>query len=113
MLSWRLSIAMEASFCVATLEDTLGLVTASRTSSIPIRVRSSRAGPSPWVLANNKFAISIDGKGAWRDNVFVERLRRGLTILPTGSGSRVGTLRTLLLSGYPADDRTVNYLTIP
>jgi transposase InsO family protein len=28
------------------------------------------------VLANNGIAISIDGKGAWRDNVFVERLWR-------------------------------------
>src|SRR5450756_2879857 len=26
------------------------------------------------VLANNDIAISMDGKGAWRDNVFVERL---------------------------------------
>src|SRR5215216_7888751 len=28
------------------------------------------------VLANNGIAISMDGKGAWRDNVFVERLKR-------------------------------------
>src|SRR5437588_12011758 len=28
------------------------------------------------VLANNGIAISMDGKGAWRDNVFVERLWR-------------------------------------
>ena len=26
------------------------------------------------VLIDNKIAISMDGKGAWRDNVFVERL---------------------------------------
>ncbi len=25
------------------------------------------------VLANNDIAISMDGKGSWRDNVFVER----------------------------------------
>ena len=30
------------------------------------------------VLANNDIAISMDGKGAWRDNVFVERLWRSL-----------------------------------
>jgi putative transposase len=30
------------------------------------------------VLANNGIAISIDGKGAWRDNVFVERLWRSV-----------------------------------
>jgi putative transposase len=28
------------------------------------------------LLLNNKIAISMDGKGAWRDNVFVERLWR-------------------------------------
>ena len=26
------------------------------------------------MLIDNKIAISMDGKGAWRDNVFVERL---------------------------------------
>jgi putative transposase len=30
------------------------------------------------VLANNGIAISMDGKGAWRDNVFVEQLWRSV-----------------------------------
>ncbi|MCP1975466.1 transposase InsO family protein [Bradyrhizobium elkanii] len=30
------------------------------------------------VLADNGIAISMDGKGAWRDNVFVERLWRSV-----------------------------------
>ena len=30
------------------------------------------------VLACNGIAISMDGKGAWRDNVFVERLWRSV-----------------------------------
>ena len=30
------------------------------------------------VLAENGIAISMDGKGAWRDNVFVERLWRSV-----------------------------------
>jgi transposase InsO family protein len=29
-------------------------------------------------LAGNGIAISMDGKGAWRDNVFVERLWRSV-----------------------------------
>jgi putative transposase len=45
-LSWRLSITMEAAFCVETLE-TPWLVTASRRSSIPLRARSSPVQPSP------------------------------------------------------------------
>jgi transposase InsO family protein len=32
----------------------------------------------PGVLANNGIAISMDGKGAWRDNVFVGRLWRSV-----------------------------------
>ena len=39
---------------------------------------SSLARPSPSVLASNGIAISMDGKGAWRDNVFVERLWRSV-----------------------------------
>jgi putative transposase len=30
------------------------------------------------LLASNAIAISMDGKGAWRDNVFIERLWRGV-----------------------------------
>jgi putative transposase len=30
------------------------------------------------MLAANDIAISVDGKGAWRDNVFVERLWRSI-----------------------------------
>jgi putative transposase len=30
------------------------------------------------VLATNGITISMDGKGAWRDNVFVERLWRSV-----------------------------------
>ena len=46
VLSWRVSITMEAAFCVETLEDALA-VTASRTSSTRIRAASSPAQPSP------------------------------------------------------------------
>ena len=44
--------------------------------------RASRAASSPQVftsvLTRNRVAISMDGKGAWRDNVFVERLWRSV-----------------------------------
>jgi transposase InsO family protein len=46
VLAWRLSITMEASFCIETLQDALAS-TASRMSSTPIRARSSLARPSP------------------------------------------------------------------
>ena len=52
--------------------------TASRRSSIRTRARSSPARPSPACSIDNGIAISMDGKGAWRDNVFVERLWRSV-----------------------------------
>ena len=39
-------------------------------NSTPTRARSSLAKPSP-AVAGNGVAIGMDGKGAWRDNVFV------------------------------------------
>ena len=51
--------------------------TASRKSSTRTRARSSGAAFTG-VLVSNAIAISMDGKGAWRDNVFVERLWRSV-----------------------------------
>ncbi len=56
----------------------LWLVTASRTSSTPTRASQFTGAAFTGVLANNGIAISMDGKGAWRDNVFVERLWRSV-----------------------------------
>src|SRR5450830_1330209 len=77
VLSWRLSITMEAAFCVETLEDALarhGKPEIFNTDQGSQFTGSSFTG----VLANNDIAISMDGKGAWRDNVFVERLWRSV-----------------------------------
>jgi putative transposase len=77
VLSWRLSITMEASFCVATLEDALakhGKPEIFNTDQGSQFTATAFTG----VLAANGIAISMDGKGAWRDNVFVERLWRSV-----------------------------------
>ena len=77
VLSWRLSITMEAAFCVATLEHALahhGKPDIFNTDQGSQFTGSAFTG----MLANNKIAISMDGKGAWRDNVFVERLWRSV-----------------------------------
>ena len=50
--------------------------TASRRSSTPTRAASSRRVDFTSVLLKTAIAISMDGKGAWRDNIFVERLWR-------------------------------------
>jgi putative transposase len=77
VLSWRLSITMEAAFCVETLKDAL---TRHGKPEISNTDQGSQFTGSAFtdVLTNNGIAISMDGKGAWRDNVFVERLWRSV-----------------------------------
>jgi putative transposase len=77
VLSWRVSITMEAAFCVETLEDALarhGKPDIFNTDQGSQFTGAAFIG----VLADNGIAISMDGKGAWRDNVFVERLWRSV-----------------------------------
>ena len=77
VLSWRLSITMEAAFSVETLEDALAR---HGTPEIFNTDQGSQFTGSAFtgVLIKNVIAISMDGKGAWRDNVFVERLWRSV-----------------------------------
>jgi len=75
VLSWRLSITMEASFCVETLED--ALTRHGKPEIFNTDQGSQFTGMAfTGALADRGIKISMDGKGAWRDNVFVERLWR-------------------------------------
>ena len=77
VLSWRVSITMEAAFCVATLED--ALAQHGKPEIFNTDQGSQFTGAAfTGALADNGIAISMDGKGAWRDNVFVERLWRSV-----------------------------------
>ena len=77
VLSWRVSITMEAAFCVETLEA--ALAKHGRPDIFNSDQGSQFTGEAfTGVLARNSIAISMDGKGAWRDNVFVERLWRSV-----------------------------------
>ena len=77
VLSWRLSITMEAAFCVETLQD--ALARHGKPDIFNTDQGSQFTGQAfTGVLASNGIAISMDGKGAWRDNVFVERLWRSI-----------------------------------
>ena len=64
---------MEADFCVEALEEALArygkpdIFNTDQGSQFTSEAFTS-------VLTANKIAISMDGKGAWRDNVFVERI---------------------------------------
>jgi putative transposase len=77
VLAWRLSITMEAAFCVEALEE--ALVRQGRPEIFNTDQGSQFTSEAfTGVLTRNGIAISMDGKGAWRDNVFVERLWRSV-----------------------------------
>jgi putative transposase len=73
VLAHRVSITMEADFCVEALQEALakysgpGIFNTDQGSQFTNEVFTG-------VLIANAIAISMDGKGAWRDNVFVERI---------------------------------------
>ena len=77
VLAWRVSITMEASFCVETLEE--ALAKHGKPDIFNTDQGSQFTCPAfTGVLATHAIRISMDGKGAWRDNVFVERLWRSV-----------------------------------
>ena len=73
VLSWRVSITMETDFLIEAVEEALqrhgtpGIFNTDQGSQF---TSSSFTG----LLKEHGIRISMDGKGAWRDNVFVERL---------------------------------------
>jgi putative transposase len=77
ILAWRVSNSMEAEFCVETLED--ALASHDKPGIFNTDQGSQFSGTAfTGVLMRNDIAISMDGKGAWRDNVFVERFWRSV-----------------------------------
>ena len=77
VLSWRLSNSLDAAFCTEALEDAL-----ARHGS-PDIFNSDQgcqftSDEFTAVLKEKGIRISMDGKGRWVDNVFVERLWRSL-----------------------------------
>jgi putative transposase len=77
VLAWRVSISMEADFCIEALEEALAK------HGKPEIFNTDQGGQFTsaeftGVLLKNGIAISMDGKGSWRDNVFVERLWRSV-----------------------------------
>ncbi len=73
VLAWRLSNTLTADPCVEALEEAI------LKYSSPEIMNTDQGSPFTRsafisVLEQNKIQISMDGKGCWRDNVFVERL---------------------------------------
>jgi putative transposase len=77
VLSWRLSITMDTSFCIEALEEAMTIYgrpeifNTDQGSQFTSEAFTGR-------LKKEGIAISMDGKGRWADNVFVERLWRSL-----------------------------------
>ncbi len=77
VLAWQLSITMDASFCIEALEEALNkygkpeIFNTDQGSQFTSEAFTGR-------LKREGIAISMDGKGRWCDNVFVERLWRSL-----------------------------------
>jgi putative transposase len=77
ILAWRLSNTMEAEFCIDALED--ALAKHDKPGIFNTDQGSQFSGAAfTGVLTREDIAISMDGKGAWRDNVFVERFWRSV-----------------------------------
>jgi len=77
ILSHRVSISMDASFCVDALEEAL------EQHGKPDIFNTDQGSQFTCddfikVLKSHDIKISMDGKGCWRDNVFVERIWRSI-----------------------------------
>jgi putative transposase len=73
VLSWRISNTMDASFCVEALQEALqkyGTPEIFNTDQGSQFTSDDFTG----VLQEHGIKISMDGKGRWMDNVFIERL---------------------------------------
>jgi putative transposase len=75
ILSWRLSITMDVLFCLQAVEEALSkhekpeIFNTDQGSQFTSEAFTEQ-------LKKNGIQISMDGKGCWRDNVFVERIWR-------------------------------------
>jgi putative transposase len=75
VLSWRLSTTLEADFCVRALAAAIhdyGCPAIFNTDQGAQFTSAAFTG----LLENHAIQISMDGKGSYRDNIFVERLWR-------------------------------------
>ena len=77
VLAWRVSISLTTDFCLEAVEEALakyGRPEIFNTDQGSQFTSEDFTG----LLKDNGIAISMDGKGCWRDNVFVERLWKSI-----------------------------------
>jgi putative transposase len=71
VLSWQLSITMEAEFCIEAVEEALSKYGRPEIFNTDQGSQFTSAAFTG-LLQENQILISMDGKGSWRDKVFVE-----------------------------------------
>ncbi len=77
VLAWRVSITMDTAFCIEAVEEALeryGAPDIFNTDQGSQFTSEAFTG----LLKDNGIRISMDGRGSWRDNVFIERLWRSV-----------------------------------
>ena len=77
VLAWRLSNSMDVSSCVSALEEALARFGRPEIFNTDQGSQFTSAAFTG-VLAGAGIRISMDGRGRWMDNVFIERLWRSL-----------------------------------
>lgn len=77
VLSWRVSISLDSTFCVAALEEAIARYGRPTIVNTDQGVQFTSAAFTSVVLGHG-IQLSMDGKGCWRDNIFIERLWRTL-----------------------------------
>jgi putative transposase len=77
VLSWRLSNTMDTSFCLSALEEALARFGKPEIFNTDQGSQFTSAAFTG-ALAAAGIRISMDGRGRWMDNVFIERLWRSL-----------------------------------
>lgn len=77
VLSWEISSSMDDSFCISALERAIRLYGKPEIFNTDQGVQFTGHEFTDVLKANN-IKISMDGKGRWMDNVFIERLWRSV-----------------------------------
>jgi putative transposase len=77
VLAGRLSITLTTDFCIEAFEEALARFGKPDIFNTGQDSQFTSIGFTA-VLHREEIAISMDGRGAWRDNVFVERLWRSV-----------------------------------
>jgi putative transposase len=117
VLAWKLSNSMDAAFCVEALKEAFAKHGKPEVFNTD---QGSQFTSGAWidVLTDAKIKISMDGKGAWRDNRMIERLWRSLkyecvylNAFETGSEMRAGIGKWLTYYNFERPHSTQGILT--